>query len=51
MTPLFAATGENSAAVAGRHAFEEAVHALASAVVRLVRPLHENETFFGGCLA
>jgi len=48
---LGAAPREHFAAVLGRHALQEAVHALAPAVVRLVRPLHENETFFGGCLA
>jgi hypothetical protein len=42
MAALLAATREYSPAIARRHALQEAVHALASAVVRLVRPLHET---------
>jgi hypothetical protein len=42
MTALFPARSEDFAAVLRGHPFEEAVHALATAVMRLKCPLHET---------
>jgi hypothetical protein len=40
MTPLLTAARKDFAAVLGAHALHKAVHAFATAVVRLKRPLH-----------
>ncbi|GAC1578915.1 MAG: hypothetical protein NVS3B7_12730 [Candidatus Elarobacter sp.] len=47
MTAFFAAGGQDTAAVFGGHAFEEAVDALAASVVRLIGPLHERVLLVG----
>jgi hypothetical protein len=41
MAALFAARGKHFATVLRGHPFEEAMDALAAAIVRLERPLHE----------
>jgi hypothetical protein len=40
MTPLLAAARQNFPSVDAPHPFQEAVHALAAAIMRLIRPLH-----------
>jgi hypothetical protein len=40
MTPLFPTTREHLTAVVGAHPFAKTVYALATAIVRLIRPLH-----------
>lgn len=40
MTAFFPATGKDLTSVLGAHPLQEAVHAFATAVMRLKRPLH-----------